>query len=346
MQDGLVIIEHKANNKARKTKADPYGSRVVWRGVSMIDGKTPIMAVLTFKSDNEKLTAGGNATATAAQVIAQAQQPRIAQLWIFVEGQHPLDSIKSGQDAAICGNCPHRYSYDTNGQPLAGSRTCYVSTHGGMPSVWRGAYQKPVTAISDPILRAVLSVCFLRIGAYGDPAALPYELVNELAAIAGQKLPALRSKSVGYSHAWRTCDQRFRSLLMASCDTQEDVRSAVALGWRPFFAPLDGANVAAKSTKIADASLTLCLSANEREGATVACWQCGLCDGRKNDEDERNGIAIPTHGGTAVVANLGRKLSAFQGAPFPVEAPSSAKAKKTLPVIQPSQDRAFDIPQG
>ena len=62
---------------------------IIYRGASMIDG-SPIVVVAIAKSGNRKT---GN----------------MVQTYILNDnGKNPLENSKSGDDFAICGNCPHR----------------------------------------------------------------------------------------------------------------------------------------------------------------------------------------------------------------------------------------------
>jgi hypothetical protein len=66
----------------------------------------------------------------------------------------------------------------------------------------------------------------VRFGAYGDPAAVPFEVWAEIAGVA--------SGFTGYTHQWRTADPRFAELFMASADSEQDEVDANAKGYRAF----------------------------------------------------------------------------------------------------------------
>jgi hypothetical protein len=99
----------------------------------------------------------------------------------------------------------------------------------------------------------------IRFGAYGDPAALPVDLLLNLASVA--------SRRTGYTHQWRTCDQRLRAVLMASCDNTKDCDDAHAMGWRTFRVSTDGAPLDGE---------VVCPATTER---ALSCVDCGLCSG-------------------------------------------------------------------
>ena len=83
---------------------------------------------------------------------------------------------------------------------------CYVQVLHAPLSIWRSLGGMPEMGADDWRRLGQRSI---RLGAYGDPAALPFDLVRGLAMGA--------MGWTGYTHAWRYCDQRFRELLMASC---------------------------------------------------------------------------------------------------------------------------------
>jgi len=77
-----------------------------------------------------------------------------------------------------------------------------------------------------PELHALLEGRHVRLGAYGDPAAIPFEVWRQLLATAA-----------GHSrtpHAWRTCDPRFKAIAMASVDDVREFHEAGLRGWRTF----------------------------------------------------------------------------------------------------------------
>jgi hypothetical protein len=105
----------------------------------------------------------------------------------------------------------------------------------------------------------------LRLGSYGDPAAVPVAVWHSL-------ISYLRpEKRTGYTHQWR--DGRFvefRTLCMASCDSAADVVDAETAGWRAFHVlPVDAPAPARQVHCPSDPSGTV----------HVSCEQCGQCAG-------------------------------------------------------------------
>ena len=94
-----------------KRPKTPSGA-VIYNGPSVIDG-SPIVVVLTGIRGSSSNPKTG----------------RMVQSWILREDMHPVEALKTGADASICGQCPHRPDAD-------GRRSCYVNPM-GPASVWR-----------------------------------------------------------------------------------------------------------------------------------------------------------------------------------------------------------------
>jgi hypothetical protein len=209
----------------------------VYTGPSELDGQ-PIKAVITGTQ----------------RPSVNAKTGDMLQLWIMPTSSKPSDAVKNGDDASVCGNCPHR--------PINGGQ-CYVRTEHAPNSVYRVQY--PSTVDSRPVP--------LRLGAWGDPAALPYETVAKL----------VTGKHTGYTHQWKTCDPRFKTLLMASVDSESEAIEAQKLGWRTFRVR--------KPTESLSSNEIAC-PASKEAGVRVQCADCGLCAGTSR---QAKNIAIIQH---------------------------------------------------
>lgn len=211
---------------------------IVYDGPSMIDGQ-PILGIMTLRSDNRKT---GD----------------MAQLWILRKDMHPSEASKKGCDVSICGDCPLR-------QCKGGA--CYVVIFHAPTQIWnswkRGKYKE-----FDP---ASLVGKHLRLGAYGDPAALPFEVIEKLTSIA--------KRHVGYTHSWDTCDQRLKSLCMASTVGRKESIKANKKGWRTFRVVRDYDDK--------DEHERVCLA----ESKGLQCQDCMLCRGGKGPN-----LVIKVHG--------------------------------------------------
>ena len=236
---------------------DPVpSSAVIWRGRSAFGG-SPIVAIVTgmgIKSRNVKT--GVN----------------LAQLWILAEDISPLDAIRTGRDRSICGICPHR------GDGTGKGRSCYVSVKNAPRAVWaaytRGGYlsMRPEDVATHLASRGM----GIRIGAYGDGAALPINVLRDLTH---------GIYHTGYTHAWRTRAD-LAPLLMASADTAQDQVDASTSGWRTF---------RVRTAQETLAPREIACPASEEAGKRTTCDHCGLCNGARTD-DRRANIAIIVHG--------------------------------------------------
>ena len=162
------------------------------------------------------------------------------QWWIMPVNSKPTDAIANGDDAAVCGDCPAR--------PANGGH-CYLN-HGWINGTYGAEYPLEPAYSDNPD----------RLGAWGDPAAMPYDVVRE----------HMGERWTGYTHQWRTCDARFKDIVMASVDTPQEYIEATQAGWRTFRArQADDA--------IMDGEVTC--PASKEAGQRVKCATCLLCAG-------------------------------------------------------------------
>jgi len=232
---------------------------IIYTGPSMLDG-APITGIITGLAGSANRKTGA-----------------MAQLWILRADVSPIDAVKSGADSSICGGCPHR-GIGTK------KRTCYVNVGQAPGSIYR-AYKRGRYSVADPrmLLRA-LEGKQLRLGAYGDPAALPPHVVQAVTqACAGWS---------GYTHQWRAADW-LRGYCMASVDSEAEAIKAQAAGWRTF-------RVAKPEDKPRLARESICPAAKEA-GAKLTCSQCMACCGANG---RRGSIVIQAHGSGASASNL------------------------------------------
>jgi hypothetical protein len=231
-------------------------SFVVYRGPSMLPGHEgeTIRGVLTRESSNRKTGP-------------------MAQLWIVREDVAPHVASKLGTDGAVCGECPQR-------QSLGGG--CYVTLIQGPRAMWVSSTTKPVDvdgACGYLVAKAAGQSrgAVLRLGAYGDPAALPRDLVESLVFAVGGRV-------TGYTHQWREPSLEWaRHWCMASVETTRDAFLARMRGWRTFRVTAGDPSVGAGEI--------VCV--NESQG--TSCQDCGLCNGSGPDTAKVS-IVIPAHG--------------------------------------------------
>jgi hypothetical protein len=234
--------------------ANPSGF-VFYDGPSLIDG-APIIGIAVLHSENGK---------TGDMV----------QTFILRADQSPLAAIDSGDDSSICGDCVHRMGPWLE---MPKPRTCYVDVGKSVMSVF-GAWTRGAYPLVSPAEGArMLQGRAVRMGAYGDPAAIPSRHWRSLLRFAMGR--------TGYSHQWRRrFAQGLRSLVMASADTASERDLARAMGWRTF------------RVRSADEDLgerEIVCPASDEGGKTRQCISCQACDGA--DRPGKASVAIIVHG--------------------------------------------------
>ena len=236
---------------------------ILYRGPSLI-GTGTVTAIATLESSNIKT---GN----------------MIQVWILPDDRDPLAALQSNTNAAACGVCPLQGWFDKQRGKLV-DRVCYVNVGQAPKQIYRslksGRYAEYDHAQHADYLRGRE----IRIGAYGDPAALPTSLVRYLSRIG--------SSWTGYSHQLFWIDQRrakaLSRVLMASCHTPAQHAEAKRRGWRSF--------VAIRPEQARPDGAVEC--PNYSHG--VQCRDCRLCQGTSKRARD---IYVIAHG--AVGANLG-----------------------------------------
>lgn len=236
-----------------------FAGVMLWQGASLLDG-APIAAIAT------RVTVKSNNAKTGDMV----------QCFIIRSDVHPGEALKTGEDASVCGQCPHR--------PILGG-ACYVQVNKSVASVFgalqRGRYAVPGVDYDPRILPDLFAGRVMRLGAYGDPCAVPFQV---------WRAATLKASAInGYSHQWR--DARFAAfklLTMASCDTPSDHVDAIAAGWRPFRMRLE--------TEPKLPGEVVCPASHEA-GRKTSCASCRACGG--TGAKARAPIVIIAHGPTA-----------------------------------------------
>jgi hypothetical protein len=228
---------------------------VFYDGPSMLDGQPIIGIAVTTKSQNGKI---GN----------------LVQTYILRADAHPVDAIRTGDDVSICGDCPHRRN------PATGARTCYVNVGQSVAAVY-GAWARGSYPLIDPRDAALqLAGRIVRLGSYGDPAAIPVKHWRDLLTHAAGR--------TGYTHQWRNRPE-FRDLIMASADSALDRDVARSIGWRTFRVRTADEALAAREI--------VCPASPEGNNRRT-CETCQACDGAAGNA-ARASIAIIVHGASA-----------------------------------------------
>lgn len=256
---------HNRVNFPHTTDADTANGAVIYKGPSMIDG-APIMAIITGFIDPSKNEKTGP----------------MLQVWIMRSDIPPTEAAHNGADESVCGNCPARGRIIADA--IRGTRNverfCYVLLHNAPLAVYN-SYHKGnyAAATTDAARRAIGEGKAIRMGAYGDPAALPLYVWRSLLAGA--------QDWTGYTHQWREAAGLAR-WCMASTDTAEEYEQAVAAGWRSF-------RVRSESEPLLPGE-RVC-PASDEAGKLTQCIKCRACSG--NEGRGHSSIAIIEHGAGA-----------------------------------------------
>lgn len=242
---------------------------VIYRGPSLLDGR-PIVAVAITKSKNTK---------TANMV----------QTYIIRADIDPRDASRTGEDYSICGTCPHRGKHELLGTVyaakdtgLAPERSCYVVMGQGPLQVYRSLIADKYPAASTHKAIATLGAGrMVRLGTYGDPAAVPSYIWESLISEA--------NGHTAYSHQATTQGAEFRpELYMRSADSEAEAQTAWANGQRTF-------RIVSHVDQVLKGKEILC-PASEEAGRKTTCTACGLCGGTSV---KAKSIAIVAHGAGA-----------------------------------------------
>jgi hypothetical protein len=143
---------------------------IFYRGPSLLTGD-PIVGVLTG------LETGSSNPKTGP----------IAQAWILRSDLAPMDAKRQNLDDAVCGDCKLR---GRDGKDSG----CYVPVWVAPNQVYKLVRDGRYPSLSWPEMQAVLEGRSVRLGAYGDPAAIPFE--------SWRALLTTTAGWVGYTHAW------------------------------------------------------------------------------------------------------------------------------------------------
>lgn len=219
----------------------------------MLDG-SPIVAIAT-----------GIGTASR-----NAKTGAMVQTYIIRADMHPIDAVRSGADAAICGDCRHR------GDGTGKERSCYVTLYRGPGQVWRSLQRGSYAAATPETVASIIAGRMVRLGTYGDPAAVPIEV--------WQVLVSRAAGWTGYTHV-RGLGPKWAALCMASADTVGERDEARLRGFRVF-----------RVGSEREAGEVVC-PASAEAGHRTTCEACRACMGTAGKA--RADIVIAPHGAGA-----------------------------------------------
>jgi len=228
---------------------------IIYQGPSLLDG-LPIVAIATYSDRNTKTG-------------------KVLQTYIMRSDISPLEASKTGQDFSICGDCKFRGEVTSDPKrKQAKNRTCYVNLGQG-PTIVYKAYKRGVypMAANQENRVGLGKVRVVRLGTYGDPAAVPSHIWDELLTECLSHL--------AYSH-----QSGFRpDITMQSADTLEQAQAHWAKRARTF-------RVIDSLDDIDPTNEILC-PASKEAGRRVQCVKCQLCSGLTSNS--KKSIAIVEH---------------------------------------------------
>jgi hypothetical protein len=241
------------------------------------------------------------------------------QLYILRADMMPEAARHTGADAAICGACPMRgrvvsldeardiaatlpagqraqltkrikTAQDKGQDTINIERPCYVIVSQA-PTIIYKAYQRGLYREATPEQAAQhVRGRALRIGAYGDSAALPLGVVEPLADAA--------DTVTNYTHSGcydMTRAKQLAQFTMLSADNLEQAERYRKSGARTFRVSSDWelVNGVRRVNDISDGESQCPKTISKK----VSCIDCGLCDGL--NRGIKNSIAAPSHGNGA-----------------------------------------------
>jgi hypothetical protein len=241
---------------------------VLWRGPSKLDG-APIVVIATGLGKSSRNSKTGD----------------LVQTWILREDISPQTAVDSGEDKSICGGCPHRgividgKNYD---------RSCYVTIFQAPRNIW-SSYHRGIYPDATP---DTLKGRKVRLGAYGDPAAVP--------AMVWKRLLKDSAQGTGYTHQWRKASKLFSRWVMASCENSKEALQAAKKGYRTFRV------TALDSRKDKNRGEIVC-PASKEAGKKTDCASCLACGG--HNSKARANVVISVHGAAGKINSHNRRAA-------------------------------------
>lgn len=253
-------------------------SAVIYDGPSLINGVPIIAVAILGKSRNTK---------TGPMV----------QTYILARDMSPLAASKCGFDSCICGRCPYRGTPTTDPKrKQAKNRKCYVRIGNAPTGIWRKFARSGMGLAGYPYVLDDTRIAELgvgrevRLGAYGDPAAVPSHVWRALISKARMH--------TAYSHqAFEPTAEFCSDLYMQSANTLAEAKAAWSQHTRTF-------RVVADLSEIDCTNEILC-PASKEAGYRTTCARCGLCGGNAGRLYGLKSVAIPAHGTGAQFIQIG-----------------------------------------
>lgn len=248
---------------------------IIYHGPSQLDKTREIICVVTDNSSNTK---------TGSELL---------QTWILDATTPPIQNNREGTDTAICGDCRHRGQAvlsKEKKQGFAQFRSCYVNLLFSPNNIYKCFKGGKYKYLNNEEIRNLGKNRLIRVGSYGDGAAIPIDI--------WQNLLAESKGHTGYTHQLINSKLQvnqqftgFADFCMISADSIEQAQIAWSHGWRTF-------RVINNIQDIEYSKEVLCPASKEYSELTGkqkrTCGQCLLCSGSSNTKAKS--IAIVAHG--------------------------------------------------
>ena len=240
-------------------------SAILYNGPSLIDGE-PIVVIAILQSGNKKT---GN----------------LIQTYIIRSDISPLEASKTGKDKSICGDCKLRgKSTDDPLKKQAVDRECYVNLGQGPSQVFKALKAGKYPTATREETRKIAKGRMVRIGTYGDGAAAPQSVWNDLLHSADGHT------AYTHQHGMRSAEVNY-NFMMLSADTQQQAQEAHVKGYRTF--RVISLKEWTDNGKASILKTEITCPASKEAGARVQCNECRLCNG---SESKAKSIVIVDHG--------------------------------------------------
>lgn len=242
-------------------------SSIIYSGPSLIDG-APIVCIAIVKSSNKKTG------------------PTMLQTYIIRSDISPMLASKTGLDYSICGDCVHRGKASDGDNKQALERTCYVTLYHGPNQVFKGLQRGIYPNANPEDIASLGNGRMVRLGTYGDPAAIPQHVWDNLLSNA--------IGHTGYTHQHNNKAKPNYAQVMYSADNASEAKQAQQKGFRTFrVIPVNEytSAIATGHTALLNSEI-LCPASKEMDYKTT-CDKCKLCSG---NTIKAKSIAIVAHG--------------------------------------------------
>ena len=227
----------------------------VWTGASRIEG-SPLVVLATGLRGSHNLKTGD-----------------MVQSYILRGDMDPLQALRTGNDAAMCGGCVHKAkAYDG---ATWGQRSCYVRVEQAPLGIYRAWKRGNVPAVSLSELSELTRDRPVRLGTYGDPGSVPLAVWDAFCRYA--------TMWTGYTH--QSANRKLRDVLkycQISADSEGDALAARGAGIGSFRVLAQGESAL---------PFEMVCPASEEAGKVATCATCKACSGL----DGAN-VVINSHG--------------------------------------------------